>query len=91
MMQKQLPLLLSSLAVLLITAAVHPCASQRTRRNFGRDCEMKDDYFRTYDSDISQGFKELDALRSLENFIRKSGVSFIIAINLCLVFMTMYL
>ena len=75
MIQKQLPLLLCSLAVLLITAAVQPCASQTTR-NWFQDCQMKDDYFRTYDTDISQGFKGVDALASLRRFIDASDVSY---------------
>ena len=74
MIQTQSPLLFCSLAVLLITAAVQPCASQT--RDATEDCRMKDDYFRTYDTDISQGFKGLDALISLREFIDASDVSY---------------
>lgn len=74
MIQKRLSLPLCSLAVLLIAATVQPSTSQMTR-NWTTDCQMKDDFFRSYDSDVSQGFKGVDALASLRSFIQRSGVS----------------
>ena len=74
MIQKHLSLPFCFLSVLLITATVQPSTSQ-TIRYPDRDCQMKDEYFRSYDSNVSQGFKGVDALAAVRNYITNSDVS----------------
>ena len=73
MTKRQLPLSVRILVSILLFSTIVQISWALTRHS-GNDCTLKQSYFDSYESNISPGFKVLDAVKA-QNELLRSGVS----------------